>query len=121
MLTEGLIAKAALDIPGSIKALAELYKAIPPEAKAKVAETIAKGVSVCIGGIGIGVGAKFAIDGVTEATIKIKESEALQKAMTEHPELMPDDVWRTVAQRSKAPKKGIWANGPKKSNAHLYV
>lgn len=22
---------------------------------------------------------------------------------------------------SKAPKKGIWANGPKKSNAHLYV
>lgn len=101
--------------------IAKIIELVLKNASEETVKIIVKGVKTGAICVGAGYGAKLAAEGISDAVVKIGDANAIHKAMAEHPELISDDIWHSIASNSKSPKKGIWANGPKKSHADSYV
>lgn len=88
----------------------------------KESKALQIGIGAGITAVGCGFAGEKIIDAAARAKATAKEADTRSKIMTEHPELIPDEYWIASAstKNSKNPKKGIWANGPKRSHADQY-
>ena len=83
----------------------------------KMVEAGWKGVKL-IGGIAaVSAGTCIACEGISNVAVAACE-KVEANYMEERHQIVVEAALTAV---NKTPKKGIWANGPKKSNAHLYV